>query len=180
MNVWENLAADVLASLSTVLWNIRFKGCSGGAVMADSLLNHRMTVRLGPGVTFAQTGIVGFDGQFELEALRLYGLPGEAPALLCGTPALPVGTREFQAEVSWYLPFLAPGITNPLDVTVANRRGGDRADTAMASSTRFIKLDAAAWTNNTVRVMARNIPPGATFDLGAVPLSIAVTKRRVP
>ena len=39
----------------------------------------------------------------ELEALRLYGLPGEAPALLCGTPALPVGQREFAAEVAWDL-----------------------------------------------------------------------------
>jgi triphosphoribosyl-dephospho-CoA synthetase len=51
---------------------------------------------------------------------------------------------------------------------------------ALAFSTRFIELDAAAWTNNTVRVMARNISPGATFDLAAATLFIAVTKRRVP
>jgi hypothetical protein len=43
-------------------------------------------------VAFAQVGVVGFDGQIELEAMRLYGLPEAAPALLCGTPALPVGT----------------------------------------------------------------------------------------
>jgi hypothetical protein len=35
------------------------------------------------------------------------------------------------------------------------------------------------WSNNTVRVMARNIS-GATFDLAAATLSVVVTKRRVP
>lgn len=88
--------------------------------------------------------------------------------------------REFQAEASWNLPSLAPGITSLLDVTVANCRVGDLADAAPAFSTRFIELDAPAWTNNTVRVMARNISPGATFDLAAATLSSAVTKRRVP
>ncbi len=176
----KNLAGDVLTSLSTMLWNAPSRAWSGGAVMADSSLNRRMTVRLGPGVAFAQIGIVSFDGQIELEALRLYGLPGEAPALLCGTPALPVGTREVQAEVSWDLPSLAPGITSLLDVTVASCRVGDLADAALASSTRFIEFDATAWTTNTVRAMARNISPGATFDPTAATLSIAVTKRRVP
>ncbi len=63
--------------------------------MADASLNRRMTVRLEPGVAFAQIGVVGFDGPIELEALRLYELPEAAPALLCGTPTLPVGRREF-------------------------------------------------------------------------------------
>jgi hypothetical protein len=52
-----------------------------------------MTVRLADPVAFAQIGIVGLDGQIELEALRLYGLPEGAPALLCGTPTLPVRAR---------------------------------------------------------------------------------------
>ena len=176
----ENLAGDVLASLTTPIWNTPSKAWTGGAPMADSSLNRRMTVRLGPGVAFAQIGICGFDGTIELEALRLYGLPGEAPALLCGSPVLPVGTREFQAEVSWNLPSLAPGITSLLNVTVANCRVGDLADAALASSIRFMKLDATAWTTNTVRVMARNISPGATFDLAAATLSVAVTKHRIP
>ncbi|MBX6746154.1 MAG: hypothetical protein IRY87_29310, partial [Acetobacteraceae bacterium] len=54
------------------------------------------------------------------------------------------------------------------------------AQAALASSTRFIELDAAAWSNNTVRVMARNISPTATFDLGPATLSVAATKRRIP
>jgi hypothetical protein len=45
---------------------------------------------------------------------------------------------------------------------------------------RRMASGAAAWTNNTVRVMARNISPSATFDLGPATLSVAATKRRVP
>src|SRR5690606_17903927 len=140
----------------------------------------RMTVRLGAGVAFAQIGVVGLDGAIELEALRLYGLPEAAPALLCGTPALPVGRREFAAEVSWDLPSLAPGATSFLDVTVPGCRQGDLARASLTASTRFVELDAAAWTTDTVRVMARNVSPSATFDLGLTTLSVAITKRRVP
>lgn len=59
--------------------------------MAESSLNRRMTMRLGDAVASAQIGVIGLEGQIELEALRLYGLPEAAPALLCGTPTLPVG-----------------------------------------------------------------------------------------
>ncbi|WP_149539317.1 pectate lyase family protein [Siccirubricoccus phaeus] len=180
MAVREDVAGDVLASLSTMLWNAPSKAWTGGATMADSSLNRRMTVRLGPAVAVAQIGIVGLDGAIELEALRLYGLPENAPALLCGTPALPVGQREFAAEVAWDLPSLAPGATSLLDVTVTGSRQGDLTDAALAASTRFVELDTTAWSNNTVRVMARNISPTATFDLGPATLSVQVTKRRVP
>ena len=39
--------------------------------MQESDLNRRQTVRFGSEVAFAQIGIIGFDGQIELEALRL-------------------------------------------------------------------------------------------------------------
>lgn len=68
----------------------------------------------------------------KLEALGLYALPREAPVLLCGTPALPVGTRELLAEVSWALTSLGPGVTSLLNLTVANYRVGDLADAALA------------------------------------------------
>jgi hypothetical protein len=55
--------------------------------MAGASLNRRMTVRPADGVAFAQIGAVGLDGQIELEALRLYGLPEAAPARL--SPARP-------------------------------------------------------------------------------------------
>jgi hypothetical protein len=54
------------------------------------------------------------------------------------------------------------------------------AHAALASSTRFVELDAFVWTPNTVRVMARNISPTATFDLGPATPPVAVTKRRIP
>ena len=57
--VWENAAGDVLASLTTMLWNAPSKSWTGGATMADSSLNRRMTVRLGDAVAFAQVGVVG-------------------------------------------------------------------------------------------------------------------------
>ncbi|WP_431304035.1 hypothetical protein [Sediminicoccus sp. BL-A-41-H5] len=89
------------------------------------------------------------------------------------------GQREFAAEVSWDLPSLAPGATSLIDVTVSGARAGDLAEASLVSSTRFIELDAAVWSNNTVRVMARNIS-AATFDLAAATLSVGVAKRRVP
>jgi hypothetical protein len=49
----------------------------------------------------------------------------------------------------------------------------------LASSTRFKELDAAASTNNTVRVTARNISPAATFGIGPTTLSAQVMKCRI-
>jgi hypothetical protein len=126
-----------------------------------------------------RSGIAGLDGQFELETLRLYGLPEAAPALLCGTPTLPVGQREFAVETTLDLPNLTAGVVHLIDVAVPGARQGDRAEASLTSSTRFIELDAFTWTNNTVRVMARNVS-GAAFDLGAATLSVAVMKRRIP
>ncbi len=103
--------------------------------MADASLNHRTTVRLADGVAFAQIGIVGLDGQIELEALRLYGLPEAAPTLLTGTPTLPVGQREFAAETALDLPSLAPGAAHLVDVTVPGAKQGDRAEASLASAT---------------------------------------------
>jgi hypothetical protein len=138
-----------------------------------------MTVRIGDAVAFAQIGVVGLDGQAEQEALRLYGLPEAAPALLCDTPTLPVGQREFAAEGTLDLPSLAGGAVHLVDFAVQGARQGDRAEASLVSSTRFIELDAFAWTNNTVRVLARNISSSA-FDLSAAALSVAATKRRIP
>jgi hypothetical protein len=134
--------------------------------MQESLLSRRQMVRLGAGVAFAQLGNIRLDRAVEVEALLLFGLPKAASAVLNGTPLLTgalfgSGRREFAGEVSWDLPSLAPGATS------------------LVSSTRFIELDAAVWSNNTVRVMARNIS-AATFDLAAATLSVGVVKRRVP
>jgi len=93
--------------------------------------------------------------------------------------SVPVGARQFAAEVSWDLPSLGPAATAVIDVTVNGVRAGDLAEASLVSSTRFIELDAAVWSNNTVRVMAQ-IMSGATFDLAAATLAVGVAKRRVP
>ncbi len=113
-----------------------------------------------------QIGIVGFGGQLEVEAPRLHGPPEAAPALL-------VGQREFAAEVSRDLPSLAPGATSLIEVTVDGARVGELAQVSLVSSRRFIELSGAVWSNNTVRVMARNIS-AATFELAAATLSVGV------
>ena len=66
-----------------------------------------------------------------------------------------------------------------LEVTVNGARAGDLATASLVPSTRFVELDAAVWSNNTVRVMARKTS-AVTFDLAAVTLSVGVVKRRVP
>jgi hypothetical protein len=162
-----------------MVWNAPSKSWTGGASTADASLNRRMTVRLGGAIAFAQIGIVGLDGQIELEALRLYGLPEGAPALLTGTPTLPVGQHESAVETPLDLPSIAGGAAHLFDVILTGARQGDIAEASLVSSTRFIELDAFAWSNNTVRVAVRNISGGA-FDLGAATLSVAVTKRRMP
>ena len=130
-------------------------------------------------VAFAQVGIVGSDGQIELKALRLLGLLEAAPAVLYACPAVPVGTREFQAEVAWDLPSMATGAMALTDVTVGGCRQGNIAQASLATSMRFIDLTALAWTNSTVRVIAGNIS-GATSDLEVATLSVGVAKQRVP
>ena len=79
--------------------------------------------------------------------------------------------RVLAAEVPWDLPTLAPGAISLLDVTVTGARQGDLAHAVLASSTRFIELDAAAWSNNTVRMLARNVS-NTIIDLAAATLSV--------
>jgi len=178
--VRADIADDVLVSITTMPWNGPAKGWNAGAPIDDANFNRRQTIRVGPSVSYAQVGVIGFDGPIDLQSLRLYGLEEAPPAVVNGTPLLPQpGQREFAAEVSWDLLSLAPGATSLIDVTVSGARAGDLATASLVSSTRFIELSAAVWLNNTVRVMARNIS-GATFDLAAATPSVGVAKRRVP
>jgi hypothetical protein len=112
--VRENIAGDALASGTTLQWAPTSKTWQAGAVMQESDLNRRQAVRFGPEVAFAQIGIIGFDGQIELEALRLYGLPEDAPAILSGCPALPAGGRTLMLSASWDLPSMPRAIASRL------------------------------------------------------------------
>jgi hypothetical protein len=177
-NVRENIAGDVLASGTTMQWNAPAKGWNAGAVMADASLNRRQTIRVGAGVAFAQIGIIGFDGQIEVEALRLYGLPEDAPAILSGCPALPAGGRTLMFSASWDLPSMPPGATTNADVTVPGARRGDFADASLDTSSIAFVLDCHVWSNDKVRVTARNVSL-STVDLPAAALHVQVEKRRV-
>jgi hypothetical protein len=61
--VRENAAGDVLASMTTMLWNAPSKSWTGGATMADFSLNRRMTVRLGDAVAFAQVASLAWTAR---------------------------------------------------------------------------------------------------------------------
>ncbi len=176
--VRENIAGDALASGTTLQWAPTSKTWQAGAVMQESDLNRRQTVRFGPEVAFAQIGIIGFDGQIELEALRLYGLPEDAPAILSGCPALPAGSRTLMFSASWDLPSMPPGTTTNADVTVPGARRGDFADASLDTSSIAFVLDCHVWSNDKVRVTARNVSL-STVDLPAAALHVQVVKRRV-
>ena len=179
-NIRENVPGDVLASLTTMLWNGPAKGWNAGAPMDDANLNRRMTLRFAAGVVFAQIGVVGFDGPIELEALRLYGLPETAPAVLNNTPAVPnAGRRSFSVETDVDLPNLAPGAEHLFDVTLTGARPGDLCSASLATSSRFVQVAGHVWSNNTVRVVARNVS-GFSVDLPSATLAVEVRKRRVP
>ncbi len=119
--------------------------------------NRRQTVRFGPEVAFAQIGIIGFDRQIELEALRLYGLPEDAPAVLSGCPALPTGGGTLMFSASWDLPSMPPGATTNADVTVVGARQGDFAGSSLDTTSIAFVLDCHASSNDKVRVTARNV-----------------------
>ena len=149
------------------------------ASTADGSLNCRQTIRVGASVAFAQVGIVGFDGQIEIEALRFFGLPEAAPAVLYACPSVPIGTRSLALETTWDLPNLTAGSTTNTDVPVPGARRGDFADVSLDTSSIAFVLDCHVWSNNSVRVMARNVS-ASTVDLAAAALSVQLVKRRVP
>ena len=152
---------------------------NAGAVMADASLNRQQTIRVGAGVAFAHFSSVGFDGQIELEALRLFGLPEAAPAVLYACPSVPIGTRSLALETSWDLPSLAAAATANIDVTVPGARRGDFADASLDTSSIAFVLDCHVWLNHSVRVTARNVS-ASTVDLASAALSVRVVKRRPP
>jgi hypothetical protein len=56
---------------------------------------------------------------------------------------------------------------------------GDYVAVSLATSSRFVQVAGHVWSNNTVRVVARNVS-GFSVDLPAATLSVEVRKRGVP
>lgn len=111
--------------------------------------------------------------------LRLVRLPEDAPPIFNCCPSLPAGMQTLALETSWDLPSLGPGATGNVDVTVQGARRGDIADASLDTSGIAFVLNCHVWSNNSVRVTARNVS-ASTVDLAAVPLAVEVTKRRIP
>ena len=85
-------------------------------------------------MAFAQVGIVAFDGQIEIEALRLFGLPEAASAVLYACPSVPIGTRSLALETTWDLLSLTAGATANIDVNVPGSRRSDFAVSVAAAA----------------------------------------------
>jgi hypothetical protein len=92
---------------------------------------------------------------------------------------LPAGARTIALETIWHLPSLDPGATAKIDVNVPGARRGHFADASLDTSSIAFVVDCHVWSNNSVRVTARNVS-ASTVDLVATALSVQVTKRRAP
>jgi hypothetical protein len=176
-NVREDIADDVLASITTMEWNGPAKGWNAGTPANDASFDERQTIR-----DQCAGGGIAFEGPIDLQSLRLYGLPEGAPAVLNGTPLLTgalsgSGRREFASQVSWDLPSLAPGERSLIDVTVSEAQAGDLAAASLVSSTRFIAWMLGCGRTTRVRARARNRP--GDLRRCTIALSVGITKWRV-
>jgi hypothetical protein len=100
--------------------------------------------------------------------------------VLYGCPALPAGTRTFMmaSGISWDLPNLGPGAVANVDVAVPGARRGDFADASLDTSSIAFILDCHVWSNDKVRVTARNVSL-STVDLPVAGLSVQMVRRKV-
>ncbi|WP_372623549.1 hypothetical protein [Falsiroseomonas sp.] len=81
---------------------------------------------------------IGGRRQFDFEALRLCGLPDDAPARCLGLPA---GTCTLALATCWDLPNLAAGATANVDVTVPRPWRGAVADASLDTSNIALVLN---------------------------------------
>ncbi|WP_333669538.1 hypothetical protein [Elioraea tepidiphila] len=169
--------ARVLASGATMTWNSAAKAWIAGAGMADASLNRRQSVRvIGAAIAFAQIGIVGFDGQIELEALRLYGLPDAAPAVLAG-PTHGWGRREIPFSAAYDPPSLGAGASHQTNIAVAGAVPGDAVQVGFSIASTAVVFLGTIGASGTVTAVAWN-RSGATVDLAAGTLFGQVVKPR--
>ncbi len=107
-------------------------------------------------------------------ALKLFGLDAFRPAqidvveaALQGRSLLLISPTGSGKSLSFQLP------------AVLGVRRGDFADASLDTSSIAFVIDCQVWSNNSVRVTARNVS-ASTVDLAAAPLSLQVAKRRIP
>ena len=90
-----------------------------------------------------------------------------------GRSPLLVGDEFFEVGI-----FRAAATAN-VDVTLPGARRGNFAGVSLDACSISFVPDCHLWSNNSVRVTARNVS-ASTVDLAAAPLAVQLTKRRVP
>jgi hypothetical protein len=128
-------------------------------------VDRRQSVWVMGAVAFAQIGIVGFDGAIELEALRLYGLPNAAPAVLAG-PTHGWGRREIPFSAAYDPPSLAAGASHQTIIAVAGAVPGDAVQVGFSVASTAVVFLATIGASGTVTVVAWN-RSGSNVDLAA-------------
>jgi hypothetical protein len=88
------------------------------------------------------------------------------------------GTPTLVLETSLGLPNLGHGAAANIDVKVPGARRGDVADVSLDTSSIAFVLDCLVWSNDSVRVTARNVS-AVPFDLAEAALAVQVVKRQV-
>jgi hypothetical protein len=135
-----------------------------------------LLIALGPKGAFAQIGIIGFDRRIELVALRLYGLPDAAPAVLAG-PTHGWGRRGIPFAAAYDPPSLAAGASHQLNIAVAGAVPGDVVQVGFSVASTAVVFLGTIGASATVTVVAWN-RSGSTVDLGAGSLFGQVVKPR--
>ena len=81
-------------------------------------------------------------------------------------------------SASWELPSMTPNAATNMDVTLPGLRRGNFTDASLDTSSIAFVLDFHLWSNDKVRVTARNVNL-LKVDLPAAALHVRVVKRWV-
>ncbi|WP_376095426.1 phage tail fiber protein [Roseomonas sp. CCTCC AB2023176] len=137
----------------------------GNADSDDTNLTRLQVVRVAPEVQTAIIGVARLSEDYEVRAMRLACDPSQAPAVLYGTPEVPVGMRELKAEVAWDPPSIAAGGSAQVNVACPGVRPGDFVQAAFSLSTSGCAFLAQVGAQDVVTVTCWNRSGGAV-DLG--------------
>lgn len=140
----------------SVTWNATARWFETTADVSDTNLSRLQSVRIDPSVSLAIIGVYAAGDPGTLRALRLFTPPEHAPALINGTPLVPAGSPELQAEALWDPPSISAGATAQLNVPLPGARPGDHAQAAFSLATSGVLFSAQVGATDAVTVTAWN------------------------
>lgn len=143
-------------SAGSVAWNTTARWYESTADLSDANLSRLQALHLGEGVGYAIIGVYATVVPGTLRALRLFAPPEHAPALITGTPLVPAGSPELQAEMAWDPPSIAAGATAQLNIPLPGARPGDHAQAAFSLATSGVLFSAQVGATDAVTVTAWN------------------------